>query len=418
MKVTKAKVIIIVLAVLVLGAGAFYLIFPGFAQNDKLRESKAEQIKAIRNSMVSLEMLDISEVEPDYPDAVREYFSFYGLDVGGGSRGSGAGGGSGRGGVKHYFGFFDSGDYRLAGHIYKRSDVADMVIIVHGFMNHCGQGRYILRHLLRRGFNVGMFDLPGHGLSTGSPGSISSFEEYANSVADFYKVVCNAFTATATSVARDKASRTGPGSAWSSFTGGGNDGGGIGGEEDGGEIGYRPGSCHLVGHSTGGAAIIELLLGKDDEGHCSIAEGVDKVVLVSPLVRSYLYRTSKLAYGITGGFVDRYRRILKNNTGNESYKEFNAERDYLQLGFVPCEWLDALFEWNKKVKKYKLSRREVLIIQGEDDTTVDHKYNVEFLMGKFLAAKVRYIEGGRHELFNETEEVRSEVFEIMTGYLR
>ncbi len=56
-------------------------------------------------------------------------------------------------------------------------------------------------------------------------------------------------------------------------------------------------------------------------------------------------------------------------------------------------------------------------IQGRDDTTVAWKYNIKFIKTKFSDVDVRMINKGRHELFNEAEEMRNEVFSRIGSYL-
>jgi alpha-beta hydrolase superfamily lysophospholipase len=53
-------------------------------------------------------------------------------------------------------------------------------VVIHGYYDHAGLYRHLIRHLIDRGLAVLAFDLPGHGLSSGAPATIESFDEYVD----------------------------------------------------------------------------------------------------------------------------------------------------------------------------------------------------------------------------------------------
>lgn len=57
---------------------------------------------------------------------------------------------------------------------------AGTVVVVHGYLSHTGHLSYLIRRLSEHGYSILAIDLPGHGLSSGRPGGIDDFGEYAN----------------------------------------------------------------------------------------------------------------------------------------------------------------------------------------------------------------------------------------------
>ena len=76
-----------------------------------------------------------------------------------------------------------------------------------------------------------------------------------------------------------------------------------------------------------------------------------------------------------------------------------------------------MLEWNDRIANYKSCDKTVKIIQGTDDMTVDWKFNVKFICKKFDNVEVSLINKGQHELFNESADIRMEVFSQVSKYL-
>ncbi len=51
------------------------------------------------------------------------------------------------------------------------------------------------------------------------------------------------------------------------------------------------------------------------------------------------------------------------------------------------------------------------------DTTVDWQFNIKFLRDKFSNIEIELIENANHDLFNESVDMRSEVFSQISDYL-
>lgn len=75
-------------------------------------------------------------------------------------------------------------DNRLHGRLWSvDSDIAGVVIIVHGLGDHGGRYEELARLLTDRGWNVFAFDLMGHGLSPGARGSIDRYDGLLSDIA-------------------------------------------------------------------------------------------------------------------------------------------------------------------------------------------------------------------------------------------
>ncbi len=303
----------------------------------------------------------------------NSYLRFYGLDLANET-------------IEHRFGTFQSNGFVLAGHIFipletgrlqRPSGVNDAlslkgfkpinykatVVVLHGYLSHSGLLSKITRYLVEAGFAVAVYDLPGHGLSSGEPTMIEDFSQYSDSLGDFMSVI-------------------------------------------------RPilhGPYYIIGHSTGSAVIIDYLLtGRDD---------FDKIILTAPLVRSDLWFLSKFVYRMYQPFTKNIPRLFRKVSSDKDFLRFVRCEDPLQAKKVSCRWIDALFKWNRKITNAKSINRPVKVIQGTSDNIVAWKYNLKFIQSKFSKAEIELIENGRHELFNESAEIRAMVFSQIKDFL-
>lgn len=320
---------------------------------------------------IQAEVRYLSEEQQQYPQAVQMYFDHYGLDWLD---------------VEHRFGWFQSRGLKLAGHVWTPAqesgngwqppsaarwmgDTAqeqnDMVIVLHGYLNHTGQMKHLIRALVDNGFTVGSFDLPGHGLSEGKAAAVGAFGDYTTALVDFVQAtqrVC-------------------------------------------------PDNLHFIGFSNGATVGIDALLS-------ARSELFDKVVLAGPLVQWAGYQPSKAMYLLLCPLTDQIPRMFQNNSSDQNFLSFNRSDDYLHCQNVSLDWVRALYDWNDRFDKLPASGKEVLIIQGNRDMTVDWRYNLKVLQKKFPAAKVEMIRGPRHELFNENTKLREECLTNVIAYLR
>jgi lysophospholipase len=266
-------------------------------------------------------------------------------------------------GAAHAFGTFRSGSQVLAAQTFRPAEARATVIVVHGYFDHTGTLSLAIRHLLEQGFAVAAFDLPGHGLSSGPRADITDFQVYATAFDDFLSL-CRA---------------------------------------------HMPPPCHVVAHSTGAAAVITHLLTQGDDG-------LGRVVLVAPLVRSAHWEVSTFAARLFDPLVSDVPRVFRDNTSDEDFAEF-VRSDPLQPRIAPMGWVQALIAWNERLEGYPPSPNPVVIIQGDEDSVVDWKHNLTSLRSKFPNARVEMITGGKHQLLGEKRELREKVLRMVVDEL-
>lgn len=287
-----------------------------------------------------------------YPEAVTGYFAHYGLTSPEESE------------IEHTFGSFTSNSVKLAAHLCQPQKYRATVLLLHGYLNHSGQFRHLIRHLLENGFAVALFDLPGHGLSGGNSAEITSFEQYVRAMQDFLAIVKPRLQA----------------------------------------------PYHAVGFSTGAAILIDMLL-------TDRAEDLAKITLAAPLIHWTLYEQSKNTYKVYSAFTDRIARFHRRNSSDRAYLVFNKTQDYLHAEYLSLKWVKALFEWNDRLQMLPPSGTDVLVLQGDRDGTVDWNYNLDIIRQKFPNAEVKMIAGANHELFNETSDLRAQAMHCITSFL-
>jgi len=284
-----------------------------------------------------------------YFTTFEEYSQFYGLDFDG---------------VEHKYFTFSAGGHNLIGQTFAPREYRATLIIVHGYLVHCGTFGKFIRYMLDNKFAVAMFDLPGHGLSEGERGRIDDFSRYTFALEEFTEIV------------REK----------------------------------LHGPFHIVGHSTGSAIVMDYITN-------SGSDGLDKIVLAAPLVRFKLWRLSKIGCAIYMPFMKHIFRLFRNISSDAQYVEFLRHRDPLQVKSISLRWVKAVFRWEKKICTAGVSDKPLLIVQGTADTTVAWKYNLDFIRSKFKNSDVEFVENAQHEFFNEAKQYRDQVFELIRDYL-
>ena len=70
--------------------------------------------------------------------------------------------------TQHRIGTITSSEYRLVAQYWLPEKAHATVLIVHGYYDHIGLYRHVIRFFLEQGYAVLGFDLPGHGLSSGA----------------------------------------------------------------------------------------------------------------------------------------------------------------------------------------------------------------------------------------------------------
>ncbi|PKL48668.1 MAG: hypothetical protein CVV39_04065 [Planctomycetes bacterium HGW-Planctomycetes-1] len=259
---------------------------------------------------------------------------------------------------------FKSNGFELAGHVFKPADYKATIVLIHGFMGHTGLMGKFIRYLTEAGFAVAAFDLPGHGLSGGERTAIDDFSQYSDSLNDFLDII--------------KPHLTGP--------------------------------YHLIGFSTGASTVMDYIFSGEKDYF-------DKVILVAPLVHSVHWLPAKISFFVYKPFLRDVVRVYRKVSSDKDFERFIRYEDPMSARRVSLKWVKSLFKWNKKIADVPVSDREILVIQGKKDKTIAWKYNLKFIRSKFSDVEIKLVENARHELFNESAELRGRVFSQIRDYL-
>jgi alpha-beta hydrolase superfamily lysophospholipase len=288
-------------------------------------------------------------IEDHSAPTAQQYSKYYGLEFPG---------------ITHNLDFINADEFKIALHSFQPSAPAGTVIIIHGYYDHTGLEKNLIRELLKQHLTVVAFDLPGHGLSSGPRASIESFSQYSE--------VLRAVT----------------------------------------EITLKdcPQPQHIIGHSTGASIIIDCALHEK-------LDGFSKLILVSPLVHINFWDAAKIGNFLAGIFTDEMPRGFRKNSSDQAYLSFIRNEDPLQYRGIPLQWYDALIEWNEEIADLQKSDQQILILQGRSDKIVDFDYNLKFINEKFPNSSTIFIDNAKHQLFNETPKLRMMVFSEIIKYL-
>lgn len=267
--------------------------------------------------------------------------------------------------ITYRFGSLDVGEFKLACQTWRPLNARRSVILVHGYYDHTGIYGHIIEHLLKAGCAVLCFDLPGHGLSSGERAAIESFDHYAGALLHIYQNFKQVL----------------------------------------------PGELMVVAQSTGCAAVMNLLLSQKQRPF-------SKIVLLAPLVAPQGWRSGQWFYRLLNSRIETIPRKFAINSHDAEFLKFLAEKDLLQPKVLSVEWIGAMKQWLESFKHYPIHFDELLVVQGSDDKTVDWEYNLPLIKSIFPKTEFVEIEGGRHQLVNEAEEYRQQVFSALDGYLQ
>ncbi len=229
------------------------------------------------------------------------------------------------------------------------------LIIVHGYLDHHGLYQHLIRYGLQRGLNVLCFDLPGHGLSSGIRASIDSFERYQTVLQTLLGQLAD----------------------WQLA---------------------RP--LHLLGQSTGGAIINQYLLQQRPQ-----IDG--QIVLLAPLVRPARWHWVSLAHTLLSPWKAAVPRDFSPNSTDPAFNAF-LPSDPLQSRVICSAWVGALKRWLPQFQTLAPADYRPLLIQGQQDNSVDWHYNLRLLAQKFPRHPLLLIPAARHQLANESAAIRSQ----------
>jgi len=282
--------------------------------------------------------------------ALRDFCRYYGIDFA-----------ARQPDVEHIAGTVRSGDYTLAVHLWRRAGASSNLLLLHGYFDHTGLFGKLIEYGLSRNCNVLIFDLPGHGLSSGEPATIDDFSDYSRAIVDVLATV-----------------RLPDVPLW------------------------------VMAQSTGCAALVDLA--RKQSWPFSAA------VLLAPLVRPVGWLRVRVAHMLLQRFVDSVPRGFAQNSSDLEFLEF-VQRDPLQSRRVSIRWVGALRRWLGGLPEQDLGVGPALIIQGEADKTVAWRYNLKIINKLFPGSRVEYQPGAGHQLANESAAIRERYLAVVESWL-
>lgn len=255
--------------------------------------------------------------------------------------------------------------YQLAAQYFRPHNATASLLVLHGYYDHMGLYGHLVRWATNNGLAVLICDLPGHGLSSGDRASINDFVEYQQ--------VLTAMLELARKL-------------------------------------ELPAPWHLAGQSMGGAIALDYVLNQPDTGE------LGELILLAPLVRPKAWRQARLLYHGLRPFVRQIPRRRSNNSTDVGFVRF-LQQDPLQPRVLPTAWVGALERWIKHIEQVPASGFSPIIIQGDDDQTVDWRHNLDVLEAKFAAPDICILPGAGHHLVNEQQAYRKTAFEFIESRL-
>ena len=264
--------------------------------------------------------------------------------------------------LAHQAGTISSGGFTLAVQSWTHPTAHANLLLVHGYTDHTGVFNHLVRWGVEQGFNVLIFDLPGHGLSSGAPAVIDDFADYSRAIADVLAAV---------------------------------------------SLPQLP--LVAMGQSTGCAALTDYAR----RGHWPFAAAV----LLAPLVRPRGWLLASLGQRVLGLFREGVERKLERNTSDGAFLEV-LKRDALQPAQLSFRWVAALRRWLQGLSPRDLGVGPVLIVQGDDDNTVEWRYNVPFVEKLYPGSRIEYVPGAGHQLANEALALRRDYLSRVSDWLR
>lgn len=270
--------------------------------------------------------------------------------------------------VHHAMGFFMAAGFRIACQYFRPQQAQGSVLIVHGYYDHAGLFAHLISYCLRRKLAVVIFDLPGHGLSSGEVAAIGEFSQYT----EVLRGCLGMMTAQG-----------------------------------------LPAPFHVLTQSTGGAIFMDYCL-----HHCAQSlQEIGDAVLLAPLVHPSAWQRGKWQHAVMRYFVGSIARNFTDNSHDELFLRFLRESDPLQSRRLSVAWVSALKRWLREFAACSPCVKPLSIIQGTGDTTVDWQYNLPRIQEKFPASQQFLIANARHHLANESAQYREQLETLLDEIL-
>ncbi len=313
-----------------------------------------EQLKSL------LEEMDTENLQNSAPlsEELSNYVRFYGIDFE-----------HQLSDVRHSIGRIESNGYQLACHLFLKKNAKGSFFLLHGYYDHVGLFGNIIGFLLKSGYNVLAYELPGHGLSSGAPASIPDFKIYTRIFADLLEKFEHSL----------------------------------------------PKPWHTFGQSTGCAILTDYFMELAEKRQSSPFE---QVFFSAPLIRPWLWKLGRIQLHILKPFTKGIRRRYTNNSRNRHFLQL-SHNDPLTPDILATAWVSALDRWIKDIESCsEKSLISPVIFQGTDDRTVDAKHNIPVLQRLFKNPEIYYLEQAGHHLPNELPDTVSTIQHLLTNSLQ
>lgn len=253
-------------------------------------------------------------------------------------------------------------DYSIAAHLWSNQN-EKLMLVQHGYLDNCAVLKPLERWFLLQGYDVLCLELPGHGNSSGKRADISHISAYYET---FQSILPQVF-----------------------------------------QLKYT--SFSFYGHSTGNVSMIESLLNRD-------TYPFKKIIMATPLIRSYLWDLSKFGQRILGNYIQNLPK-RPNGIKDPEYLAINS-LDPKPFKTVPSHWFHELVKWNNDLlDDTRVVNDKIYVLFGTNDTVIDTSFNRSFMMKHFPGATFMSIQGSGHILHYEKESVRKEFYATLQRIL-
>lgn len=267
--------------------------------------------------------------------------------------------------LQQSLGVLELAGYRIATQYWLPPKPRGTLLVVHGYYDHVGVFGRAIRFGLEHGLAVVMFDLPGHGLSSGERVSIGSFDEYADVLAGVIQKV----------------------------------------------EAHVPGPFYLLGQSTGAATFLNYLWRYPEQ-----ASRFHRVALCAPLLLPRAWNVGRFVYSFAKHVCHRVKRGISRSSHDPVFIHFLDHLDPLQEKILPLRWVGAMKAWHRQFLSFLPKDVPLLIVQGTEDMTVAWRYNLPVIQKKLPNAQVEFIPGAGHQLVNESDSYRIPAFAKISRY--
>lgn len=269
----------------------------------------------------------------------------------------------------HGFGFVNVAGDRICTQYWLPPKAQGTLFVLHGYYDHVGLYARAVEFGLRCGLAVVAFDLPGHGLSDGERAVVDDFAHYTAALSTIF----------------DQCKRL-----------------------------SIPGPNFGLAQSTGCAVLLKYQM--DKASWFQAEPTFTAQVFLAPLVRPAGWRYGRWLHWLLNPFIRNLRRTYYDNSHNPDFLA-RVKVDPLQPNILSLRWLGAMKQWIRQVQDGCSLDVPTLMVQGTEDATVDWHFNIPLLCTRLPRHHIYWLNGGRHQLINESDELCSEYLRVAEHFV-